>query len=170
MPILLNLRLQVVLIFLYGEFITGLLSPIRNAFYADCLPIGPDGRPRNPTRDTLIRGWSGILPGIVMPIIGGQLFSLFPSRGATYHFLFVWQLLLGIVSFAIFTSVPTTPPSRQQQKANKAVFRPPIGVRLCDRLCFKDSLSAHEALLVQSYEPTNSVGIPNRVRGSISIN
>ena len=33
---------------------------------------GADGQPKDPTRDTLIWGWAGYIPGIVIPIIGGR--------------------------------------------------------------------------------------------------
>jgi hypothetical protein len=40
----------VILLNVWASLSGGLLSPISQAFSADCLPVGPDGRPRNPTR------------------------------------------------------------------------------------------------------------------------
>ena len=46
------------------------------AFAADVLPTGPDGRPKDPTRDTLVFGWSGTITGIVVPLAGGAIFNM----------------------------------------------------------------------------------------------
>ena len=40
----------VILLNVWTGVVAGLLSPVRQAFGADCLPMGPDGRPRDPTR------------------------------------------------------------------------------------------------------------------------
>ena len=40
----------VILVNVWTGVVAGLLSPVRQAFGADCLPMGPDGRPRDPTR------------------------------------------------------------------------------------------------------------------------
>jgi MFS family permease len=73
----------VILLNVYGGVIGGLLAPTNIAFQADCLPAGPDGLPKDPTRDTLIYGWSGTLTGIVIPLIGGMVFNMGWSRRQT---------------------------------------------------------------------------------------
>ena len=91
----------VVLISAWGGLTGGLLAPVTQAFRADCLPHGPDGRPTDPTRDTLIWGWAGYIPGIFIPVLGGKLFAMGASRQTVYHYMFVWQVQLP----------PPTPPT-----------------------------------------------------------
>ena len=70
-----------------------------------------------------------------MPIIGGQLFLLFPDHKTTYHYLFLWQSFLLMVATAIFMTVPTT----SENKARQAIYshrKPPLGARLCDYCLF----------------------------------
>jgi hypothetical protein len=127
----------------YDWLVGGLTNPINSAFAADCLPVDDDGRPRDPTRDTLIGGWAGIIPGLVMPIIGGQLFSVFKDHFATYHFLFAWQLVLGVVCSLLFATMPAPLPPGQQltpRDSKKNYYRAPLGARLCDLLCFGYSI------------------------------
>jgi hypothetical protein len=85
----------------------------------------------------LIWGWASILPGIVIPIIGGQLFTLSPDRQTTYHWLFVWQVVLAATTTLIFAAIPVA--ARRDgmgSEGSSSVAAVPYGARLCDRALF----------------------------------
>eukprot|EP01052_Picozoa_sp_SAG31_P027662 SAG31_NODE_2604_length_5397_cov_18.535296_5_plen_321_part_00 len=64
----------VIIVSVYGSITGSLLGPADRAFSADCLPRGKDGKPTDPSRDTALNAWQGVLPGLLMPVLGGQLF------------------------------------------------------------------------------------------------
>ena len=106
-------------------------------------------------QDTLIFGWAGILPGIVIPIVGGHLFTMFPDRRTTYHYLFIWQVLLAAVTTALFAAIPVREQAAAASRRSSGALeklevshpdhqgrdseqgsRLPVGARWCDRLLF----------------------------------
>jgi hypothetical protein len=109
------------------------------AFQADCLPSGPDGLPKeDPTRDTLIFGWSGTLSGIIVPLVGGAILNIGWRKQLMYHYImFIWAVILGSIVAAIFASIPTQNTHGLTSAAARSIlpYRPPLGAKLCDGLC-----------------------------------
>eukprot|EP01050_Picozoa_sp_SAG11_P021661 SAG11_NODE_3898_length_2159_cov_1.697087_3_plen_223_part_00 len=138
----------VMLISMWSGVSGGMLSPVAMAFDADVLPHGPDGLPRDPTRDTLLFGWASYITGVFIPVIGGRLFNLpGTSRGQIYHWMFIWQLVLGVATTAIFSTIPvgrdSSPRSSgqavddAQQQDRDEPSGVPRGARACDVCCWK---------------------------------
>ena len=77
----------------------GVASASGGALGMDCLPIGPDGRPKNAGRDQSLQGTSGQIPGALMPIVLAALLSsgLFPSHLWGYRCFYAAAAVLGVL-------------------------------------------------------------------------
>ncbi len=65
---------------------------------AECLPKNAEGEAANAGRDVTITILFTFAPGIVMPIFGGALFEILPSKKMAYEVLLLWWLLTAIVA------------------------------------------------------------------------
>jgi hypothetical protein len=136
----------VILLKVWLSLTDGLIKPANVAFQADCLPAGPDGLPKDPTRDTLLFGWSSTLSGIVMPLAGGAVFNVGWSKQLTYHYMFIWAIILSSIVTAIFASIPTQKTHGSQSLAgararSRKFYRAPLGAKLCDELCCGETIA-----------------------------
>jgi MFS family permease len=149
----------VVILMMLWQSITGsLLAPARSAFQADCLPRDANGMPSDPSRDSALNMYQSILPGLVMPLLGGQMFIWFPDHFFVYKLMFVWSTVIAIVCAAIFYHIdPEAEFKEAQVRGHRAVrnertassdtsagYKTPIGARMCDRLMFR-SLTVRES-------------------------
>eukprot|EP01051_Picozoa_sp_SAG22_P002115 SAG22_NODE_92_length_20892_cov_11.188429_7_plen_320_part_00 len=122
---------------------TGLLGGPIQALQADVLPAGPDGQPRNASRDVNLIMMAFVLPGIVLPMVLGDAFSWFPSRHDTYRAFFLAAAALLAVQSLFLLGVAPQDGTTTDADADKAAARArsPRGrlaaaAGLCDRLLF----------------------------------
>ena len=129
-------------------------GPASSAFGADCLPRDEHGVPTDPSRDTALNVYQGVLPGLVMPLLGGQIFVWYKDHSVVYKAMFVWGTILSVVTTAIFYYIDPDEDERLARLAKAAAeggdgaeeareppapgawYRGPLGAALCDRLCF----------------------------------
>ena len=128
-------------------------GPASSAFGADCLPRDEHGVPTDPSRDTALNVYQGVLPGLVMPLLGGQIFVWYKDHSVVYKAMFVWGTILSVVTTAIFYYIDPDEDERLARLAKVAAergdgadageppapgawYRGPFGAALCDRLCF----------------------------------
>lgn len=64
----------------YGNLFGGMAQGGGGALGVDVLPIGPDGRPSNPARDSNLQGYAGLLPNAILPLFLGGAMKWFPSH------------------------------------------------------------------------------------------
>jgi hypothetical protein len=140
----------VILISVYSNIVGSLEGPASRAFDADCLPRDKHGKPTDPSRDTALNAWRGVLPGLVMPTLGGLIFN-YVDHYLVYKLMFVWGVLLGTINTIIFWFVDPDEEDRDaaQQETVQHWHNGPIGggqagwgALLCDRLMFADTLQA----------------------------
>jgi hypothetical protein len=126
----------------------GLNMPNLQAVQAECLPKNAAGETANAGRDVTITILFTFAPGIVMPILGGTLFQIAPSKQLAYEVLLLWWLLTAVIALyflvALFQALGSGRGGRTAGTAAASALvawprrrrRPPIGARLCDRLLF----------------------------------
>ena len=146
-----------------------LIGPAASAFGADCLPRDEHGVPTDPSRDTALNALQGVLPGLVMPLLGGQIFVWIPNHFLVYKIMFVWGTVLSVVTTAIFYFIDPDEDERLAREAKARAekgpaegeeeaepeagdwHRGPAGARWCDRLCFPAVFARQE----QAQAPTD---------------
>eukprot|EP01051_Picozoa_sp_SAG22_P016071 SAG22_NODE_2201_length_2844_cov_1.754098_1_plen_741_part_00 len=85
-----------------SDSLTGsIASASGGALGMDCLPTGPDGRPKNAGRDQALQGQAGRIPGAVMPIALAGLLGFFPTHLLGYRWFFAVAALLGALQLAV---------------------------------------------------------------------
>ena len=125
----------------------GLTQPISGAFSADCLPLAADGKPASAARESAIMMYAAFLPMSWLPALSGEIFNNM-QRTTAYETVYIWAALVGLGALALFCKIPSNgcldePRLAQEAALAEAIQRrrgkrqpPPVGARLCDRLCF----------------------------------